>query len=271
MDAMEMTAGRQAPTGRWLALAWAALVLLISLCLPLGTGTPLRFGCLVLLLWVLLAGRWEILPATFLLFCLFVGPLFYPELVWRVPTLPFLLPLAATFGLCAFFPGLRRQLRWLRKGEVDSISLFLAVLTSLLAASALLLWAVWTDNLGAGAGMVQELKGVPAWFLVTLGVPLFACVNALAEEFVYRGFLLDALEKQFPGRTALPLALQATAFAAAHFVAGFPNGKLGYLMAFVYALMLGHLRQRTKGLLAPVLTHVTADLVIGFTLVVLAR
>jgi membrane protease YdiL (CAAX protease family) len=51
---------------------------------------------------------------------------------------------------------------------------------------------------------------------------------------------------------------------------GFPNGAIGYGMAFGYALVLGYLRLRTDGLLAPVAAHVIADLTIGFILVTLA-
>ena len=62
------------------------------------------------------------------------------------------------------------------------------------------------------------------------------------------------------------MILQASAFAILHFAAGFPNGIAGYLMTFVYGLILGYLRERTGGLLAPYVTHVVADLVIGYFL-----
>ena len=61
--------------------------------------------------------------------------------------------------------------------------------------------------------------------------------------------------------------LQAGAFAAVHFGVGFPNGLFGYAMVLVYGLALGLLRHRTKGMLAPYLAHVIADLTIGYFLV----
>ena len=68
------------------------------------------------------------------------------------------------------------------------------------------------------------------------------------------------------GSAICVVTLQASAFAAAHVLLGFPNGRLGYLMVFVYGTMLGYLRVRSKGMLAPYLTHVLADLTIGYFL-----
>ena len=48
----------------------------------------------------------------------------------------------------------------------------------------LVLWAQWTDHLGLAAKMVQGFAGVPHWFVIAIGVPLFALFNALAKELV---------------------------------------------------------------------------------------
>ena len=54
---------------------------------------------------------------------------------------------------------------------------------------------------------------------------------------------------------------QAVAFGAAHWH-GVPRGVAGVLLATVYGLMLGLLRAKTRGLLAPMLAHVFADLAV---------
>lgn len=217
------------------------------------------------------AKKWEIYPSALVLAVLFLGPTIYPDFFWQVPTLPYLVPVAVTLFLVLIFRQARPELRWIRRGEIDFVSWLLIAATSLMASVALLLWAAWTDNLGAGAELVKELKDIPLWFLLFVGIPGFALVNALAGEAVYRGFLQESLEARLGGRTSLILTLQASAFAAAHFWTGFPNGKIGYVMMFTYALMLGFLRMRTNGILAPFLTHLMADLVIGYTLILLAR
>ena len=58
----------------------------------------------------------------------------------------------------------------------------------------------------------------------------------------------------------LPAAvvLQALAFGVLH-LHGVPNGPVGMVMAGVWGLLLGVLRLRSRGLLAPYVTHIAAD------------
>lgn len=262
---------RAGDSGRsWVGYSWLALLSLISLTPWLGTVTLLQFACVFTLGIVFRQRAWAVLPAALLFSFLFFGPMLLPGDLWRLPMAHFLLPLALTGFICLPFSALSREFRWIRRGEADTASWLLALTTCLVAVIAMLLWTSWTDNLGAGAGMVNELRGIPRWFLLLFGVPVFAFLNALVEEAIYRGVLQESLERVFPHQLSLSLGLQASAFAAAHYAAGFPNGVTGYLMTFVYALALGHLRRRTGGMLLPFLTHFSADLLIGYTLVMLA-
>lgn len=231
---------------------------------------PVIVGSLVLFATVLYRRAWAFLPCALLLVFLYVASRYYPAWVWRVPTAGFFVPLLLSALVCAPFGPLRARFRWLRKGSLDQVTWFLVILTSLVSALALILWALWTDYLGVATQMIGPLREAPRWFSFFVVVPGFALVNAAAEELVYRGFLQDALETAFPARPWLSLGLQASAFAAAHFQAGFPNGIVGYSMTFIYALMLGYLRRRSSGMLAPWAAHVAADAVIGVTLVLLA-
>lgn len=117
--------------------------------------------------------------------------------------------------------------------------------------------------------MVQGFSRFPKSLIFGLGVPLFALVNAFAEEVIFRGIMQGALSRAFR-RQCLVVILQASAFAAFHFAGGFPNGYIGYLMTFIYGLMLGYLRERSQGLLAPFSAHVMADLAIGYFLCIYA-
>jgi membrane protease YdiL (CAAX protease family) len=252
-------------------LGWAllALLLLLSVEIFLGGSGLIRWMSIFLLVAALYRREWDMVPCAFLLFYLFIGGLYLPNALLRLPAANFLAPFALTAITCLPFPPLRPAFRWFRKGSLDQVTNLLVVLTSLISALALILWALWTDYLGLGTAMLGSVKSVPRWFLLLIGIPGFALMNAFAEEVVYRGMLLDALLKRFPGRVMLVIVVQASAFAAAHYIAGFPNGKIGYLMTFTYASMLGYLRIRTEGMLAPYVAHVAADAVIGFTLLAL--
>jgi uncharacterized protein len=113
--------------------------------------------------------------------------------------------------------------------------------------------------------MMKSFQAIPLRFIIVLVIPIFALLNALGEELVYRGILQEALLQTMHPYAAI--ILQSTAFAAVHYTTGFPNGILGYGMVMIYGIMLGFLRLRTKGMLAPYLAHLIADLCIGYFLV----
>jgi membrane protease YdiL (CAAX protease family) len=212
----------------------------------------------------------DIGPAALLFFMLYFGPIFlFPDAVWKVPAGGFLASIALTCLCLLPTPWMKPALSWVKRGSLNQTTLALVVITSLVSVLALGLWAVWADYLGVGSAMMRSMRSTPGWLLVGVYIPVFALVNAFAEETVYRGFLQEALKKRFPNRMGLVLTMQASAFAAAHYRSGFPNGKIGYLMTFSYALMLGFLRERSEGMLAPYLAHVAADLMIGILLFLL--
>ena len=100
----------------------------------------------------------------------------------------------------------------------------------------------------------------PLWLLVP-GAVVFSVVNAALEEAAYRGVVQQSLERALgPGATAL--ILQAAAFAALHYRAGFPRGVAGIGLTFIYGLVLGVIRRHSRGLMAPVVIHVLTDLAI---------
>jgi membrane protease YdiL (CAAX protease family) len=129
-----------------------------------------------------------------------------------------------------------------------------------------------------GAWMVlfhPDLHAVRAANVPELGLPLpviaaggvvFAFVNAALEELLWRGVLQDRLAALFGDGAAV--GLQAASFGVQH-LWGVPRGIAGVVLAGVWAVMLGLLRRRSGGLLAPFAAHVVADatiavIVIGF-------
>ncbi len=153
---------------------------------------------------------------------------------------------------------------WLRRGAWSRAVTVRAVATVVIASVALVGWfLVLRPDV---SHMKANLPRVGAGWLVAALIA-WSCLNALAEEFVFRGVFQHALEAA-TGATTAVLA-QGVAFGLFHF-RGFPSGWSGVLLATVYGLLLGDLRRRSRGLLAPWAVHVFADLAIVAILATLA-
>jgi uncharacterized protein len=191
-----------------------------------------------------------------LLFSIWVLAGFSPVL--RQWPLRIVLPLAFYAVVVASVPALRRSVGWLRAGSWDRTTGVLVALTAVLSGAALLVWvALLSPDLERHLAI---LRAVPLW-AYPLAAAGFALFNAALEEAVFRGVMMEALDSAL-GEGYLSIALQAFSFAAFHYVTGFPNGIVGFLMVLVYGGMLGILRRRARGLLAPWAAHVAADAVI---------
>lgn len=173
----------------------------------------------------------------------------------------FALPLLGYAAVVLLCPPLRRSLHWLHFGRFDLRVLAVSGGIILIASVTLLLFQLlFEPDL---AHVREQFPAVTGSELVLFGV-YFSLLNALLEELVFRGVLQDALESQFRPITAL--LLQASCFGMAHYQ-GYPMGALGVLLAAIYGLLLGWLRNWVGGLAAPVLIHVCADATI-FAMVV---
>jgi membrane protease YdiL (CAAX protease family) len=104
----------------------------------------------------------------------------------------------------------------------------------------------------------QLISAIPVW-LIALGGLIFAIANAAVEEMLFRGAILHHLGHAFGVWPAV--AVQAVAFGLLH-LHGYPYGPVGVALATVYGLLLGVVRLRSNGLLAPWVAHVVADSVI---------
>jgi membrane protease YdiL (CAAX protease family) len=97
----------------------------------------------------------------------------------------------------------------------------------------------------------------------------FVTVNALMEELIWRGVIQSSVESAF-GPGLIAISLQAASFGLAH-IHGIPRGIAGILLAGSWGIVAGYLRQRTNGLLLPVLTHIAADATVFCLIVFVAR
>jgi membrane protease YdiL (CAAX protease family) len=128
--------------------------------------------------------------------------------------------------------------------------LVLSVVTGFVVFAVIMAW-VWLvqPDLSEQAATVPHAS--PGG-LVLLGLA-FALLNSFAEEAVFRGVFMHALKTTL-GSERTALVLQAVVFGLVH-VRGFPSGLAGMMIAGAVGLAFGHLRLRTRGILAPWLAH----------------
>ena len=175
--------------------------------------------------------------------------------------------LAAYAALTTLVPTLRPPPGWAERGRLPLrwIALVGGVTPGALTAWLFLLKPDLSDLTSSA------LLQVPRAVLLVGGVA-FALINAALEELIWRGVIQTALVSASPSRTGAHAAIliQAVSFGLQH-AHGFPRGVVGVTLAAGWAVMLGLLRQHSRGLLAPFLAHVVADatiaiLVLGYVL-----
>jgi len=218
------------------AAVWAALILA-----AVGIGRPRAIHL------TLLGGLGAVLKLA--------APKLWPGLV------PWLAALGLYLMVLRAWPALRVTADWARPGSLDPGVRWLVLAVIPVAAAGLVLWAAAVGEAGLSEGArlaIRQTQGVPLWIVVPVGL-LFACVNAAVEEAFYRGVIMQALLGTVG--TLPALVLQAAAFGLLH-TEGIPSGPAGVLLTAGYGLVLGVIRLKAHGLLAPWLAHVLADLTI---------
>ena len=144
--------------------------------------------------------------------------------------------------------GYGRRTMFLRKGRLG-LGLLIGVVSFLVLTALAVMQAI-------DAGTTREtLRRIAPWALT------FAFTNAFMEELLFRGIFLRKLEP-LVGRWQSNL-LVAIAFTAAHMQVGYTDDLPLFLgVLFVLALAWGYVMQKTRSLLAPVLFHAGADMLI---------
>jgi membrane protease YdiL (CAAX protease family) len=147
----------------------------------------------------------------------------------------------------------------MRRGSLGVDVWLRVVASAVVAAVALGAWyALFRPNL---TDLVAAYVPVAPVEVLILGGLLFSMLNAMIEEGAYRGVIQHGLEATI-GLGIAALVLQAAAFGALH-LNGFPRGWVGVGLAAIYGLMMGTVRRRSDGMLAPWIAHVLTDAVIA--------
>jgi membrane protease YdiL (CAAX protease family) len=172
-------------------------------------------------------------------------------------------PLLAYAGVLGVSQHLRRSVLWFRPGRFGVDIWLLVSLVVVVSSGALVAWnLICRPDLGANRANIPPL---PLWLLPLAGVA-FALLNSAVEEAIFRGVLLQAFDSAV-GAGTISLVIQALIFGWVHYSkVGFPKGLVGVAMASVYGLVLGYLRYRSRGILAPWLAHAGTDIAV-FTIV----
>ena len=144
--------------------------------------------------------------------------------------------------------GYGRRTMFLRRGRLG-LGLLIGGVSFLVLAALAVMQAI-------DAGTTKEtLLRIAPWALI------FAFTNAFMEELLFRGIFLSKLEP-LVGRWQSNL-LVAIAFTAAHMQVGYTDDLPIFLGGlFVLALAWGYVMQKTRSLLASVLFHAGADMLI---------
>jgi membrane protease YdiL (CAAX protease family) len=161
-----------------------------------------------------------------------------------------LLPLAGYFALVSGAPPLRRSLCWLRIGRISPATV-MATAAIVVAAIAVL----WVTPRSQYAKLGGSFLLGPIVHVFIMGT-LFSVVNAMMEEFVFRGILFDSVGALCGAGGAI--VVPALTFGIGHYV-GLPSGISGACLASVFGLVLGGLRFWSGGLALPVIAHMAVD------------
>jgi len=187
----------------------------------------------------------------FLFFALLIAATFVPP--FRTWPLIWIAPLAGYFALVALVRPLRVTFSGWSFGRGSPAALLAAIGIAVLSSATLLLFQRWSrPDLHAYAAALPKLPGNQ---IIIAGI-VFAILNAVLEELIFRGILFTAIESQVS--TPMTVIITAALFGYGH-MHGYPPGPLGAVLAGIYGLMLGWLRVFTGGLGLPVLAHVVAD------------
>ena len=147
------------------------------------------------------------------------------------------------------------------KGRVGSIEYIWIFVFAVISSLSLIAWLkLEKPDLSQIQGLIPDVSPI---ILIFAGA-VFALVNAILEEAIWRCLILNWLRTQM--RVQFAVVLQAISFGISHWN-GLPSGMFGIILATIYGLMLGYLAVRSKGILAPILTHIITDVCV-FTILV---
>lgn len=148
----------------------------------------------------------------------------------------------------------RISAHWLARGSFTRPTIAWMIPTILVSSGGLLGWVfLFHPDLSDLTRMVPHSGPL---LLLTIGIS-FSVFNAIWEEFILKGIAWNSLQLIFQRNWHINVS-QAVLFGIIH-IGGFPNGSVGVLMAALYGFVLGIIREKSRGMLAPIVTHIFAD------------
>ena len=131
------------------------------------------------------------------------------------------------------------------------------------AAAAVIVTLITLQNL-TGEGMAK-LKNLQTMLFTVKGL-VFRPLYWIAEEIIFRGFLLQVLRRKFS--LSFAMFVSGFLFAATHFGKGLPDTMLAFGFSYYFAWLM----VRTNSLYAPIVAHGSFDVVAfyGVTPIVVA-
>jgi hypothetical protein len=163
------------------------------------------------------------------------------------------------FYIVLLIAPLRRTLTWVRPGKLSRGMLIWMLAIAVIASLTMVAWdhfMIANSQAHVPAAPPASLKRFTLGYMIA-----FALLNALAEEIIWRGVMMTALESAF-GAGLFALLLQGMQFGLAHYRGGFPSGWLGAFLASLFGIAMGLLRRRTNGMLVPWCAHAAVDFAI---------
>jgi uncharacterized protein len=173
----------------------------------------------------------------------------------------FLTPILVFTILILTIAKIRKTISWWTPDRIDRSSALIIIGLSIISAVTLFFWG--ERNAAYLQSFTDQIPDVPFVLIVFCGIG-FALFNSIAEEYLARGMLCNGLEKIFSDKRII-IIIQAVIFGIFHYH-GFPGRLTGVVMVFVWSLVLGIIRYRTKGLIGVLTGHFLADFTIYFTL-----
>lgn len=142
----------------------------------------------------------------------------------------------------------------------DMYCVILITIISMIFVVAIFLWSIIKQTRGENVGvnlMVRKFSERDLNLSDKIEILLLSIANASCEEVLTRGFLLsEFLSSGTP--FFIGNVLQASAFGLWH-LHGMPNGKFGVWSMFIFGILMGILRLKCNGLVAPIITHSIID------------
>ncbi len=247
----------------------ALLVLLLLGLYTAGVYAPSAFGTPILLTMATITVTGLVLSYFQVSHVGLIGTMYLACIL--VPPLAAAWPLSAVvaFGIYAAVVSSSRRLRqsagWEGWNPPQGSNLVWTGVVGLLGFALTMGW-VWLIRPDLSAQVATVPQASP-FALVLLGLA-FAVLNSFAEEALFRGVYLHALNVTLGSRKTA-LVLQAAVFGLMH-VRGFPRGLSGMVIAGALGLAFGELRLRTRGILAPWLAHAIVNAFMYLYLVILS-